>query len=321
MLIVGCGNIAGNLDLGRGSNTLPVTHAGAFTLNQNFKLLACIDVDKSKSKYFAENWNIAYSFNSIDQVLKSNLYFDVISICSPTECHIADINACLPLNPKLFFCEKPISTQVEESSKTKAACDEIGALIAVNYLRRWDKDIIKLKREISSKKRGALRSVIGIYNKGLLNNGSHLIDLLNFLIGKMELKFVGQPNYDFFANDPSICVVLETASGVPILLVPGAEAKDYSIFELQMVFENSMLVMHDGGLRWVDRQVGTSSIFGGYRVLDLGVEKVGDYLSTMSNAVDNIWRAVTKGDSLNSNWDTAITAQTMCEEIFKQAQR
>ena len=315
VLIIGCGNIAGGLDSTLGEDGSPLTHAGAYKLNPHFKIQACIDISQHKCDLFAENWGIPHSFTSIDQVAQLDIVFDVISICSPTSCHFADLNACLALSPRLIFCEKPVTGSVKDTAKIKAVCDHAGVLLAVNYVRRWDDRIISLKKEINANKRGALRSVIGCYNKGILNNGSHLVDLLYFLIGEMVIKHIGQPNYDFFLNDPSVCVTLEADSSVPILLVPAVNATDYSVFEIQMIFENGMLTMLDGGLRWVERRTGDSGIFNGYRVLDAGVESQGGYLAAMSHAVDNIWRTLTKGDPLNSSGDTALIAQALCEKI------
>ncbi len=319
VLIVGCGNIAGGLDSNKIEDGPPLTHAGAFTLSPNFKIVGCVDIDKEKSKKFAELWNINNAYVSMEEALQADIQFDVISICCPTQYHNSYLNACLLLSPQLIFCEKPLTDSVKNTNKIKTACEQAGILLAVNYLRRWDEKIIRLKKEIQANKRGSLRSVVGYYNKGILNNGSHLIDILLFLIGDMRLKHVGQPNYDFFPNDPSVSVTLEAGSSVPVILVPGAKASDYSIFEIQMIFEKGMITMFDGGLRWIERQVVDSEVFDGYQVLDSGSENKGGYLDTMSNAVDNIWRALSQGDSLNSSGDTAIISQNLCERILLES--
>jgi len=322
VLIIGCGNIAGDLDSNKlDIDELPLTHAGAYTKHPYFSIQACIDVSQKKVKRFASQWGISNTYTSIDQAVQAGSNFDVISICSPTGCHFEDVSACLALSPKLIFCEKPVTASVKETLKIKAACDKAGVLLAVNYLRRWDERVLSLKKEIATNQRGSLRSVVGYYNKGILNNGSHLLDLLGFLIGEMSINYVGQADYDFFSNDPSVCVTLETGASVPVLLVPGAKASDYSIFEIQMVFDNSMLLMLDGGLRWVERIAGDSDVFDGYRVLDPGVQSQGGYLASMSHAVDNIWRTLTAGDSLNSDVDSALIAHILCENILASCRR
>ncbi|MDC0276962.1 Gfo/Idh/MocA family oxidoreductase [bacterium] len=318
VLLVGCGNIAGDLDSKRTEDGLPLTHAGAYTSNPHFKIVGCVDVDKEKSNQFAVQWDITHAYASVEEVLQANVQFDVISICTPTSCHTADLNACLSLSPKLIFCEKPVTDSVNKTIKIKAKCDQAGILLAVNYLRRWDERVVNLKAEIETNKRGSLRSVVGYYNKGILNNGSHLLDLLIFLVGDLIVKYVGAPNYDFFSFDPSVCVVLETSSSVPVILVPAANASDFSIFEIQIIFEKGTLTMLDGGLMWAERNVIDSDIFNGYKVLEPATIDQGGYAAGMLNAVDNIWRAISQGDSLDSTVDTALPTQILCEKIAKQ---
>ena len=322
VLIVGCGNIAGdldtnNLDLDQAS----LTHAGAYTANQNFIIKACVDISQDKSDNFASHWDIPNAYKSIDQAIQAGVDYDVISICTPTDCHYENLIACLFLSPRLVFCEKPVTSSVKDTLKIKAAYEQAGVLLVINYSRRWDERVLSLRKEIETGGRGSLRSVVAYYNKGILNNGSHLLDLLGFLVGKMIIKNVGHADYDFFKDDPSVCVTLETGLNIPVILVPGAKACEYSIFEMQMVFDNSMLIMLDGGLRWVERRAGESDVFDGYRVLDAGIVSQGGYLGTMSNAVANIWGALARGESLNSTIDTALISHKLCEKILKACKR
>ena len=168
-------------------------------------------------------------------------------------------------------------------------------------------------------KRGSLRSVVGYYNKGILNNGSHLLDILYFLIGEMKIVHVGRADHDFFPNDPSVSVMLETSSDVPVMLVPGCKANDFSLFEIQLVFETGMLMILDGGMRWSERKVVDSKTFEGYKELNIEIQSKGGYLETMSNAVDGIFRAITKEELLNSNIETALIAQALCEKILAKS--
>ncbi len=165
---------------------------------------------------------------------------------------------------------------------------------------------------------GQLRSVVGYYNKGVLNNGSHMIDLLHWLVGSLEVVKVGKPIDDFFANDPTVPVWLEAASGIPMMLACG-HAQDYTIFELQLVFSEAMLIMEEGGLFWRERRVVDSQVFKGYRVLDAGVRRAREDSSAMLNAVDNIYRAIKQGDPLASTGESVLAAQRVCEDIKQQA--
>jgi predicted dehydrogenase len=314
VLIVGCGNIAGGFDKGRNLTDSPYTHAGAYIRDNRFKMAACIEPDEACRIEFMKEWNIQLGFSSIDEMLNLDYRFDVISICSPTTYHSHDIGVALQLRPKLIFCEKPMTTSLLDAERLVETCKTANVSMAVNYTRRWDPTVSDLQADILSGRRGELRSIIGIYNKGILNNGSHMLDLLHFLVGPVSIINVGKPISDYLPNDPTIPVWFESEQGVPIHLAC-ANAEDYAHFELQLIFSLGVLTMEEGGLYWRERLAVESTTFKGYRKLDDGARYAGEYHHAMMKAIDNIYRAVTRGDTLVSSGESALLAQRLCEKI------
>jgi predicted dehydrogenase len=318
VLIVGCGNIAGGFDKGRKLADFPYTHAGAYVRDSRFKMVACIEPDEARRIEFMKEWDIQLGFSSIDEMLNLDYQFDVISICSPTTYHSHDIEVALQLNPKLIFCEKPITSSLLNAERLVQACKIANIMIAVNHTRRWDPSVSQLQADIVSGRRGELRSIIGIYNKGILNNGSHMLDLLHFLVGPVSVVKVGKPVSDYLPNDPSIPVWLENEQGVSIHLAC-AHAEDYASFELQLIFSLGVLTMEEGGLYWRERRAVESTTFKGYQKIDEGARYVGEYPHAMLMAIDNIYRAVVRDDDLVSTGESALLAQRMCEKVKQMA--
>lgn len=314
VLMVGCGNIAGKLDEGRELGELPYTHAGAYLRDGKFYISACVEPDDLRREEFMAAWGVATGFRSIDEAFESGRHFDVISICSPTKNHARDLEMALSFNPKLIFCEKPIAASLQDAERIVAQCHKANVQLAVNYTRRWDPDILKLKKSIEEGIWGELRSVVGIYNKGVLNNGSHMFDLLHFLLGKIQIVKTGKPIYDFFEDDPTIPLWLEGEDSLPIHIHCG-HAKDFAIFELQFLFSRGMLVMENGGMSWCERHVVDSDQFKGYRMLDAGVRRYGGYARAMLDAVGNIYRAIEEGDALSSTGESALLTQRTSERV------
>ena len=314
VLIVGCGNIAGAFDQDRIGSDFPYTHAGAYSRDERFSLVACVEPDDGRRTKFMDFWGVPDGFCTIDDVLNSDFQFDAISICSPSDYHAHDLEIALLLKPKLIFCEKPVATSLMETKRLVDACRDNKILLAVNYSRRFDPDVEILKADMQAGEWGQLRSVVCCYNKGLLNNGSHMIDLLHLIIGGMKIVKVGEPVKDFFKNDLTVPIWLEGPNGLPIYIACG-HAEDYSIFEIQFVFSKGMLTMGDGGLFWHERRVIDSDIFKGYQVLNEGIRRAGKYPNAMMQSVDNIYRAITKGEPLMSTGDSALLAQEICEKI------
>jgi predicted dehydrogenase len=316
VLIVGCGNIAGRFDEARPSTEPPLTHAGAYVRDGRFKIVACVDPDGDRRSAFANAWKVPTAFGAIDAVSHEAGTYDVVSVCSPTECHAHDVEVALELRPKLIFCEKPVATSVAQTARLLEKCAGAGVALAVNYTRRWDPEVCRIQTDLRAGRLGPLRAAVAFYNKGILNNGSHMVDLLHMLIGPLKVLRAGKPVNDYLEGDPTIPVWLEGPNEVPIYLV-GGYADDYAIFELQMIFSAGALAMEDNGMQWRERRAETSSKFIGYRALQSDVRTPGKYDRSMLRAVDNIHRAVSRGDALASSGETALEAQRVCETAMR----
>ena len=312
-LIVGCGNIAGRFDAGRAGDW-PRTHAGAYASDGRFELAACVEPNDARRAEFMRDWNVAAGFCSMNEAARSKGGFDVISICSPTASHAQDLRAALGLQAKLIFCEKPASGSASETARLVQACKKAGVDLAINYTRRWDPEVANLKRGLEEGRWGALRSVVGYYNKGLVNNGSHMLDLLQLLLGPLRVLHVGRPVEDYCAEDPTLPAWLETADRIPVQLAC-AHAADFAFFELQLVLARAVITMEEGGLFWRERPVADSAEFAGFRVPAEGTRRPGGYAQAMRRSIDNIFGAVRRREPLASTGETALAAQRLCEEI------
>jgi len=263
-----------------------------------------------------DRWNIEFGYNCIDDALHSGNTFDVVSICSPTKAHYSDLSSVIKYSPRLIFCEKPIAETLMLSEDVVMQCEKRNIPLLVNYSRRFDNSLQQLKFSYDNDEYGELRSISGIYNKGILNNGSHLIDLLINLFGAIELCWVGSPVYDYDNNnDPTIPFSLKTKSGV-FAMVSCANANDYSFFELQFVFSKGVLLMQDGGLKWQKLSPINSQLFNGYKVLDRPPSFLGGYQNAMAMAVDNIYSFLVEKQPLLSDGANSIKVQQLCNQIL-----
>ncbi len=315
VLIVGCGNIAGGFDQAREDHSPPQTHAGAFSADQRFTVQACIEPDAEKREAFADFWNIPQRYADFDEINKDELELDIVSVCSPTDLHKAHIEAALTLSPKVIFCEKPLTPSMADSQSIVELCAKSGTALCINHNRRWDPKISELRQAIEQQTFGSLRSVVGYYNKGVLNNGSHLIDLIQFLIGDLTVLATGGIEFDYLESDPSISALLRSSTGIPVHLVTG-HANDYSLFQLQLIFAERLITMEAGGQTWFIQELINNPLFSGYKLLDQGKRYQGSYAATTVNAIDNIYTHLSQGTTLASDGWSALSAQNICEQIY-----
>jgi predicted dehydrogenase len=320
VLVVGCGNIAGGFDARRPAGEWPLTHAGAFSRHRGFHLAACVEPDAQRREAFMARWQVPLGFATMGEAASAKLQPCVVSICSPTAAHNDDLASALALRPRAIFCEKPVTLSVAQTLHWVRACETADVLLAVNHTRRWAPDVVHLKEQLSRGEWGAVRSLTGWYNKGILNNGGHLIDLAGYLLGRMTLLAAGPAVHDFWPDDPTTSALLQTASDIPVMLCSG-HAADYSLFEMELVTEHGVLIMENGGMNWRVRQPAESPHFEGYRSLGAAQERSGEYSQAMSAAVANLHDALTHGAALASTGRTALEAQQLCEQIRDAAYR
>lgn len=318
-VIIGCGNIAGGYDSNFARGDWPLSHAGAFVAHEGFDLIACCEPDPEKRQAFQEKWSVPRAVAQPEELEAHQLSIDVVSICSPTILHSQHLQTVFDWSPRLIFCEKPITPNIQESEHWVKIYEGAGIKFVVNHTRRWAPDICTLKEEFEQQKWGKIRSVAGFYNKGILNNGGHLVDLIQYLLGPMRVIASGSEVYDFCPDDPSIPALLETHQGIPITFHIG-HAQDYAAFEVEFVTECGVLRMEAGGMRWSNRAVIDNPDFAGYRTLSTPCVEDGRYCEAMSDAVDNIYNALTTEVDLLSTGTTALQAQRICHEIRQATQ-
>ncbi len=317
VLIIGCGAIAGGYDSDRSSDGWPLSHAGALTQNDRFDLIACVDPDDDVRHAFVERWTVPVSAASLDTLGGQPGDYDVIVIASPTQFHAEHLQTALKMNPKLVFCEKPLAGDLELATQIARDFETAGVQLAVNYSRRWASSFAFLLGEIKLGDWGELISGACAYTKGIVHNGSHMVDLLQLLLGPLTLHSVGPARLDHWDDDPTASAILNDPTGAPIHLI-GCDARAVTQFELELNFERGQFAMRNGGARIEKRATAESDIYPGYREFakPTGVEEQPD---SMKSAWWNIYKALEGDAPLASSAENALSAQRLCEEIRRKA--
>jgi predicted dehydrogenase len=176
-----------------------------------------------------------------------------------------------------------------------------------------------LIKDLNAGRWGRIRSIVAHYNKGILNNGGHMIDLLLRILGPLDVVATTGVSYDFWPDDPTMGVLLSSISGqVPIYMNP-ANAHDYAYFELEVVCEFGVIRMESGGMNWQIREVISSSQFKGYKELGVAKKIDGHCIDTMSGAMENIYQHLHEGAPIKCGGEDAIQIQRVCHQIMMMA--
>ena len=314
--VIGCGRVGGDWPAAKDGSVL--CHAAAYDRHDGFRLVACIEPDKIRRQAFMTRWHVEHGHASLEEAVASGLRFDIASVCTPTARHATDLRALLKTSARAVWCEKPLTGSASESELLVAAYRSAGKHLAVNYLRRWHPEMQRLRSDIAGGIWGAVRSVVGFYTKGVRNNGSHMIDLVQFLIGPVRAVSVAAARCDHDRDDPTVDALLRGENGISVHIV-GGDAGDYALFELEIVAERGAIRIERSGRTMVLRRPIDDPDVAGYRVLDdgerieLGAEDV------FLRAADNLYSAVVDDAPLASNGATALAAEWVCDALVERA--
>ncbi len=237
--IIGCGRIAYGFSKDP-KRPKPATHFEAYKGNTSIDLVAVCDSDNSRSGDFGPDCRFYEDYRK----LINEQHPDVISICTPPDSHFEI--ACYAVNAgvRAVFCEKPMVLSLKEADELVELVKKRKTVFAVNFLRRWDPFLNRIADFIMSGELGEIVSVDCYYTAGIINTGSHMIDLLRMLTGS-EVESVKSDVRDKNKfPDPTIDVVLRCDEQFNCYF-HGMEKDDYMIFEMSIYGSKGKIVLYD----------------------------------------------------------------------------
>ncbi|MCL1866823.1 MAG: Gfo/Idh/MocA family oxidoreductase [Oscillospiraceae bacterium] len=296
VIIFGAGQIAANFDSPSSPDFL--THAHAITSHDCFNLLGFYDIDFPKAKSAAEKWNVG-AFNV-------PISADVAVICTPDSVHLQSIRESLELSPKLIVLEKPISDSLATAEEIESLTK--GIPVQVNFTRRFIGEFEELSKQIRNRRSfGQFLGGTGLYGKGFIHNGSHMLDLLRLLVGEIKSVKTISEIFDHVRNDATKTAIIDFENGSQFFM-RGLDSRLYTVFELELCFEKGRVKISDGGARIQYEETKPSDKYSGYTNLYLKEEVFPETGRAMFNLYNNVRDFLTGESELLSPLETAFTA-------------
>ena len=190
--LVGCGRIAKN-------------HFGSIeTYPDDFELVAVCDNASEALKLATDTYKVS-GYLSLTEMLK-NEELDAVSICTPSGIH-PDQTVEIAEAGVHVISEKPMATRWSDGVKMVKACDEAGVRLFVVKQNRRNTTLQLLKRAMDEKRFGRIymvnlnvfwtrpqeyydqakwRGTWELDGGAFMNQASHYIDLVDWLIGPVE---------------------------------------------------------------------------------------------------------------------------------------
>lgn len=271
VLLVGLGQVGMGYDFDVAASEMILSHANAFVGHPDFEVIGGVDPDPKACARFHCRYGVRASRDLVESL--TMLKPEIIVIASPTQCHAESVRLALHnAKPRLILCEKPLASTLEDAEGMVAACRAAGCKLYVNYMRRVEPGVQEVKRRLMDGRialplKGALW-----YSKGLLHNGSHFSNLLEFWLGPVEsFKIINSGRFlDSQDIEPDVQIKFE-AGEVSFL---AAQEEHFSHHEIQLVAPNGCLRYGQGGATICWQSVTKDPQFPRYNVLSVPGEKI-----------------------------------------------
>ncbi len=239
--IIGLGKIGAQFDLRNKKQRL--THASAILGDSRFKLIAGCDENYQTRKKFEDSYAIQ-SFATIKDLMAFSVP-DVVIVATETDQHVKNICEVLGYDAvKLLLCEKPITRKFENLDYLKKLIVESKKYVLINYQRRTEMSAREILSKLQRNQFGNFLGGSGLYSRGYFNNGSHIIDLLEWWFESQfdfpRLVAKTQKDGDF---DVTIALQIRDRD----FLLQSIPTSSTSILELTLEFELAQLRYVSGG--------------------------------------------------------------------------
>jgi len=181
-IIIGFGKIAYGYNQHNKQDVL--THYKSLYKSKNFKLTAFVEPNNEKRKKIVKELKIK-GYANLSQ-LKDKVFPRLAIICSPTNSHIKVIRELIKEHKsvKTILCEKPFGSNYYQAKKVTNELKKKKIKLFINYMRISDPGVTRVKKLINKNFKKQIKGIV-FYDGSTLNQASHLINLLQYWLGKV----------------------------------------------------------------------------------------------------------------------------------------
>ena len=258
LTIVGGGAISCGYDSPKDEKIL--THINGALQHSEIILDSIIEIKKERQQYILNKWGESFDiFSQLEESI-DEYKSDIFIVATPTNSHLKIIEKILSIYcPKLIICEKPIVSNLKEFEILNRLLKKSNTKIITNFVRRFDPSLNALKEIIS--KTNKKYHFHGTFTKGLIHNGSHMMDLINMLIGHIyNIDYINKEmiNNDFFGQ---FIVQTNFCNGV----ISNINTDKLSVFELTIYTDIAEIKIIDATKEIFIKYIDKSNLLNGFQ--------------------------------------------------------
>ena len=263
-MIIGLGAIGYAYDKNQKiKDTRIFSHAKAITSHKKFKLIGAIDILKNKRIDFKKKYSVPVFSNIKDAF--NDFRPEIVIIATPTNSHFKIFLEIIKIyRPLLIICEKPMTSNLVDAKKMLEISKKNKIKLFTNYFRVSDPTSLKIKKIVKNYKGKESIKVNAWYSKGLINNGSHLINLFQFFFGKViSVEILGYNKVKKNILEPDVKIEFKKSE----VILRAAWEKKFSILDFDMLSSEFRIIYEKFGDTITFKEITKDKNFHKYRTL------------------------------------------------------
>ena len=174
--IVGCGSISH-------------LHARGYQGVDSVEMVALADPVQAAADAFGDQYGIEKRYTDFRQMLDEE-DLDIVSNATWHKLHASITIAICARKPKAVLCEKPMATCMGECNEMMIAAERNGVKLAIGHQRRFNPAWNEARDLIADGAIGRIQHVTAVGRQGLLNDCSHIFDMMRFVMGDANAEWV-----------------------------------------------------------------------------------------------------------------------------------
>ena len=176
-VLIGCGNVSGR-------------HARAYLAQGNVELVAACDVNPDNLSRTCDELNIPGRYASHQDLFRHERGVDLVSVCTYPKVHAEQTIAAANAGAKAVLCEKPMCLSLDEADGMIRACRRNDTRLVIAHRHRQSPNFNKARRLIAEGAIGEPRLVWSYLTSCIVDNGTHIVDMMRYLLGDPEAAWV-----------------------------------------------------------------------------------------------------------------------------------
>jgi predicted dehydrogenase len=247
-VLVGCGKIGVGYadDRVMARHYKYTTHAQVLAVHPGFEWYAAVDTNPEAVRHTAGRWNVKGATSIATLPDLTTIEIAVLAVPPGQRLSILD---SMP-NLRAVVVEKPLGATATEAEEFVAICERRRIEVQVNLPRRCDGTHRNLAAGGLFQRIGRPQGATLVYGNGLMNNGTHMIDLTRMLLDEVvEVTPASCRPYREgpIEADTNVAFVLRLKSGIAVFGLPVSYAH-YRELTLDVWGERGRLSLSQEGL-------------------------------------------------------------------------